>query len=1079
MSAGEPRARGIRPLNVCAGGADIAGMALDADAPDGAGETPGGVPARSQLSILVINGDLPPRDRDAGSLRLFRILEILCEDGHAVTLLGRLGFGQERAAAQLAALGVDVFPIDVADARARGANLPGAGFDLGELLAARRFDVAVLSFYEVAEHYLPQLRALSPFTRVIIDTVDIHHIRERRGAELSGDPVALAGAERTRGREEAIYRQADAVVAVTADDAQALAELAPGVPRFIVPTIHDSVPPTPGFAGRAGVVFVGSFPHAPNVDAVLDFHRGAWPLIRAALPGVRLMLIGTEPPPPVQALSGPDVLVSGWVPEVAPYLDAARVSIAPIRFGAGIKGKIGEALSRGLPVVTTSIGAEGMGLVGGEHALVADAPEEFAAAVVALHEDQELWDRLRRAGRDHVEERQGSEAARAALRDMLSGTLRTPFVLPATAPGMSAAIGAYAHAFASGDPASLVLTVPAGETGAAQAALHRASGLLAEHGIDPETVADIQIAAIEPDGILPSRAVSVAEDGDGPHVAPDGPAPRWRELAAFSPARRRPRRVPRAAIVLHALGDPRALAVQLQAVRAAGPPEDIDLVVVADAPGAELSALLGSLGDARVIRGSMALGRHHAWQLGALATAAPFVITLAPLALPGPGLVPALLAPLAGGAAVVGPVVAGAAGLRVAGDGSLWPRHDPSDGPLDALPLDCLAGPRELFAEGLPPLARGEGTVEAQLGRWLAARGEIAVAAGAMVTRMAAPAATVIVCTRNRAHELPDGIALLLLAGAQEVVIVDNDSSDETPAVAAELAARSGGVVRVVHEPRGGLCHARNAGAAAASHDLLLYIDDDARPAPGWLEHLAGTLARPGVANAGGPISALWPPERAAGWPGREHEPLLSVLDLGDTERTLTVPDVVYGANWAVRRDALAAVGGFDPDFGPGPEARINGDEVGIAWRLHRRGLGTTVYAPGGAVGHRIPAARVDGGFLMHRALCVGVERPRHAHALGDGGPDRLLAGAEAAARIVLSTTSLQGEMTVAEALERIGAGTAALGARIQTAIALGELGASVALLGETEVLLGDLRLQIDGDALLRGVLDAPAPLPA
>jgi hypothetical protein len=203
------------------------------------------------------------------------------------------------------------------------------------------------------------------------------------------------------------------------------------------------------------------------------------------------------------------------------------------------------------------------------------------------------------------------------------------------------------------------------------------------------------------------------------------------------------------------------------------------------------------------------------------------------------------------------------------------------------------------------------------------------------------------------------------------------------------------------------------------------------------------------------------------------------VLDQGDVERTLVPPDVVYGANWAVRREALAAVGGFDPEFGPGPEARINGDEVSVAWRLHARGLGGTLYAPGAAVGHRISPDRVNDQFLLDRAVGVGVERPRHAQALGRADHDGLMAMAQAAAGQLLSSQPMEGDLTIAAALERISAGPGRRDQKVQTAIALGELAASVALLGENEVLLGELRLRIDGDTLLRGVVASAEPLPA
>lgn len=1045
--------------------------------PDAAASVHGG------LRILVVNCSLAAHDRDSGSLRLFRIVETLVEEGHHVTFISRDGYRQERDSGRLTQLGVDVFPLDLDRMREMGVALPGTPFDFPRLLANGRFDVALLSFYYIAEQYLPLIRAFSPLTRIVIDTVDVHHVRERRGAELSGDSLGLARAEETRRREQAIYGAADAVVAVSEQDAAELEALVPEVPRFVVSNIHTPVGPTPGFDERHGITFVGSFPHLPNVDAILNFHATVWPLVRRQVPGVSLSVVGQKPPPPVLALRSPEIEVTGWVPEVAPYLDRTRVSIAPLRYGAGVKGKIGEALSRGVPVVTTPVGAEGMGLRHGEQALVATTAEEFAAAVVRLHSDRALWERIAAAGRAHIESQLGLEAARAGIRQTLAAVAVTPFVTGAATADADRAVRTYIGAFTPADRTSLVLTVPAGDAAAAQATLERATRTLTDAGVSPDAVADIQIAPTGADTVLPGRAVLVGESaGEGRTVQAAAPAERWRELAAApAGAPRRKRVTPSAAIVLHASDDAEALTAQLHALRQADLPDHVDLIVAADSAGLDVQAILGDLDPARVriIRGTVPLGRHQAWQLGAEITAAPHVIALAPLALPAPGFVQALIEPLARGAAIAGPVVSGAAGLRLGADGSLWPRIGDGDGPLGALAHDCLAAPRELIAAGLPVFPRGEGHVERQLADWAAGYGGIGLAPAAAVTRVPGPPASVLICTRNRADELLDGVALLLAAGAQDVVIVDNDSSDATAEVAAELAARSGGKVRVVSEPRGGLCHARNTAAAVARHDLLLYVDDDARVAPGWLEHISRALARPGVVNAGGPISALWPEHREAGWPGRDLEALLSVLDLGDVERQLVPPYWVFGANWAVRRQALQAVGGFDPAFGPAPDARINGDEVSVAAHLHRQHLGTTVYTPGAAVGHRISPDRIDDRFMLHRALCVGVEQPRHAPALGRGARDQLLSVAEEAALKLMTLTPLEGTLSVAAALERIGDMPLALADQVAAAMGLGTVAATTALLGEQEAVLGSLRLQVDGESLLRGVLDTPASVSA
>jgi len=993
--------------------------------------------ACAPLRVLVANGDLPPPDRDAGSLRLFRILELLVADGHRVTLIGRAGIGQELCAARLAGLGVEVFPIDRTRLRDLGAPVEGPDLDFRQLLACRRFDIALLSFYEIAEQYLPLIRAVSPLTRVVIDTVDVHYVRELRGAQLSGDLAAIAAAQRTRAREQAIYQAADALVAVSEDDGAVLRGLAPGVPVFIVSTIHTPAGATPGFERRSGLVFVGSFPHIPNVDAIVHFQHDTWPIVRAALPGARVMIIGTMPPPAVLALRGDGVQVIGWVPEVAPYLDAARVSIAPLRYGAGVKGKIGEALSRGLPVVTTSIGAEGMQLRSGEHALVADNPSSFAAAVSRLHEDRALWERLATAGRTHVENRLGIAAAREALRTLLASVGRTPFVIAAAAPNAARAIGAYATAFESEDPVSLVLTVPAGDQAVAQQALVQAAQTLQAHGLDPEAVADIEICSTVADPILPARAVIIDGRLAGTGLLAEAPTRRWRELACTPATGRRNTGTPRAAILVHAPDDTAVVAPQLRALAQARLLGRVDVVIAADAPGSEMELLLGGLRDVRVIRATTRLGRRQAWQLAAEATAASRVVALAPLAIPAPGFLQPLLHALDAGAALASPVIAGAAGLRVAADGSVWPGALEDEAEPQALALDCLATTRERLRDGLPTFARIDGMLETQLAAWALRHGPVAIARAAHVGRLAPPPATVIVRSRGRAERLCDCVALLLACGARDIAIRSDGASDGDRGVVAQLAASSGGVVRAAPAPGAQRVGGSDAGAAASPEDLLVHLDDDARPAPGWLSHLAWTLTRGGIAYADGPITPLLPTSAPAVCSRDELESLAWLRDLGDAETTLDPAHVARGAGWALRRSALGMPAG----------------------------AGAMIYSPGAAVGRLIEPDQLGDRPRLLGSLEAGVEQLRHELALA---PADLLTVATSAAQQLLTVAPLSGALSVETALDRIAGAHRALAPRLRAAGALGRLAATVALLGEDEVVVGDLRLHIDRDALLR-----------
>ncbi len=134
-------------------------------------------------------------------------------------------------------------------------------------------------------------------------------------------------------------------------------------------------------------MFVGGFNHPPNLDGVLYFCRDIWPVILSSVPTAELTIIGNAPTDEVVALAHDGVTVAGFVPDTRPYLAASGIAIVPVRFGGGLKGKVGEAMGFGLPVVGTSVGVEGYDLEPGVHAVVADTPEAFAAEVVALIND--------------------------------------------------------------------------------------------------------------------------------------------------------------------------------------------------------------------------------------------------------------------------------------------------------------------------------------------------------------------------------------------------------------------------------------------------------------------------------------------------------------------------------------------------------------------------------------------------------------------------------------------------------------------------------------------------------------------
>ncbi|MEF9979744.1 MAG: glycosyltransferase family 4 protein, partial [Thermomonas sp.] len=174
------------------------------------------------------------------------------------------------------------------------------------------------------------------------DTVDLHYLRERRGAEVAGDAGLLRNAERTRASELAVMAATDVTLLVSAAEREQLQADAPKVRVELISNLHEVAGTGAPFEQRHDLVFVGGFRHPPNLDAMEWFIGDVFPHIRAALPQVRLHCIGAGAPDTLLALAAtqPGVEMHGFVEDIVPYMDGARIAIAPLRFGAGVKGKI-------------------------------------------------------------------------------------------------------------------------------------------------------------------------------------------------------------------------------------------------------------------------------------------------------------------------------------------------------------------------------------------------------------------------------------------------------------------------------------------------------------------------------------------------------------------------------------------------------------------------------------------------------------------------------------------------------------------------------------------------------------------
>ena len=382
-------------------------------------------PADLRPHALIIEHRIPTPDRTSGSTRLQAIIDRVVQRGWAVTMassaprddyhwiLSDIESELPIYERTLAAAGVETIygPKAIAD------HLRDFG---------HRYRLVVLSYPEVMHQYAPLVRALAPTAFLVYDTVDLHGVRFRREAISKGsDPALLRRAHQYDAMESANIDSADMSVAITPVEEQEMRRRSPHALIEIVPNIHSGRDAWPGFEGRDGMVFIGHYLHPPNDDAMRHFAADIMPLIGKRIGPKPLYMLGSSMTDPIRALAGRDVHAIGWVDDPLPWFDRCRVFVAPLRFGAGMKGKIGQAMSLGIPVVTTSVGAEGMGIEPGVHALVADDPDAFADAVARLHTDAMLWDSIATAARDLIERRFSPRAAGEAIDRILTHAQET------------------------------------------------------------------------------------------------------------------------------------------------------------------------------------------------------------------------------------------------------------------------------------------------------------------------------------------------------------------------------------------------------------------------------------------------------------------------------------------------------------------------------------------------------------------------------------------------------------------------------------------------------------------------------
>ncbi len=383
--------------------------------------------------VLVCAPLMPEFDREGGSRRVFHFLEFFQQAGWSASFAADNAEGGERYAKMLQQMGIPVYVFH---------KPPATGRDTltnpSELFKHGRFDLILIAFWDCAEPYIPLIRGLSPSTKVVVDSIDIHFLRESRRVFCREQPngyshmLDLQYAQEMR-RELNVYASTDAVLTVSQKEADLINDLVGRRLAHVVPDREDVRTSEILFAERAGMLFVGNFRHPPNVQAVEYLCREILPNVpEQVLADHPVYVVGNDPNETVMKCCRDTngVRLVGWVPSVLPYLQRVRLSLIPLLYGAGTKRKLMQSLMAGTPAVSTSIGIEGFGLEADRHVLVADNPSAFAASIVRLIHDQDLWWRLAREGQEFVRTRHGGDVVLAKFSRVLAEIMNPLSVQP-------------------------------------------------------------------------------------------------------------------------------------------------------------------------------------------------------------------------------------------------------------------------------------------------------------------------------------------------------------------------------------------------------------------------------------------------------------------------------------------------------------------------------------------------------------------------------------------------------------------------------------------------------------------------
>lgn len=378
--------------------------------------------------VLLIDNSIPRPDRDAGSICVLNLMLLLRGMGFQPSFYpDNSNVVEERYKSMCEGLGIEVLSAPYIKSLKKHLSSVGS-----------RYDLVVLFRPDLAHERLPLIRRLCKKARIIYYPHDLHYWRFEREGAVKNQPALLSRAVTYRRVELANSRKSDTTIVLSIDEQQELMAAIPGASVELLPLVFKDSATVQGVSRinlrTENLIFIGNFNHSPNEDAMLFFCNEVLPLLLRDHPSVVVNIVGGSPTHAIEALAGPHVKVHGFIEDLDRFLDDMMISIVPLRYGAGVKGKIASAMRAALPVVSSSIGVEGIPVVDGKHVMVADSAESQAKAIGMLLGDPSLRLELGEAGCEFMNKNWGEQASFQALGKILKNLGLNPSTAPLQQP---------------------------------------------------------------------------------------------------------------------------------------------------------------------------------------------------------------------------------------------------------------------------------------------------------------------------------------------------------------------------------------------------------------------------------------------------------------------------------------------------------------------------------------------------------------------------------------------------------------------------------------------------------------------